>query len=491
MGVRVGKWLCLALLGGLVTPLAQAARIGEITQTNWQSQAIDFLTFSNPAVMHAIFGSLFLGTVCGLMGCFILVRKLALLGDTLSHAVLPGVALGFVWNMTKDPVAIFIGAVIAGLLGTVMTQLIRQTTILKEDTSLGLVLGGFYGIGIVLMRMVMNLEEGNKAGLDKFLFGQAAALSRGDVVVMGIIAVVTVLLVYLLYKELLVTSFDIAFARALGLPAQWIHYLVMILLAFAVVVALQAVGVVLVSAMLITPAAAAYLLTDRLSRMLLLAALFGAGAGLVGAFTSYLSTGLPTGPFMVLAATGIFIIAFFFGPRYGLVSRIMLKIMRQRRIQVENTLKAIFQVRERGGFKEEGVTLSDLAARRNVDGRVIEQEVRRLERGGFALIEAERLGILERSVFLTPRGWEQACKVVRNHRLWELYLTNAAKLQADHVHEDAEIIEHVLGDDIVMKLERRLDFPSRDPHGKLIPGQKDMERGFILSDEVNPVEVLP
>src|SRR5688572_9508466 len=233
-----------------------------------------------------------LGISCGLLGSFLVVRKMALVGDALSHAVLPGVALGFLWNMSKDPVAIFIGATAAGLVGAAVVTLIKQTTRLKEDAALGLVLASFFAVGICLLTMIQRLPNANKSGIDKFLFGQAAAISREDVILMATVTAVAVFTIWLFYKEFLVTSFDAQFARVSGFPAQVLHYALMLLLAFSVVIALHAVGVVIVFAMLITQAAAAYLLTDRMSRMLWLSALFGMGAGALGAFFSFLGPNL-------------------------------------------------------------------------------------------------------------------------------------------------------------------------------------------------------
>ena len=243
---------------------AYAAKIGDIEETSIVEQAVRFFHFQDRAVRYAIFGSILLGISCGLLGSFIVVRKLALVGDTLSHAVPPGVALGFLWSATKDPLAIFIGATLFGLLSTVAISLIKQTTRVKEDSALGMVLAGFYGLGIVLFTMIQNLPTGHKAGIDKFLFGQAAALSQDDLILMGIVTFLALFLILLFYKELLATSFDGGFASSIGIPVAPFHYLIMLLLAFAIVVSLQAVGVVLISAMLITPAAAAYLLTDRM-----------------------------------------------------------------------------------------------------------------------------------------------------------------------------------------------------------------------------------
>lgn len=456
------------------------AKIGSLSDTEWWDQAARFLSLRDASVRLALLGSIFLGIGCGLLGSFIVVRKLALVGDTLSHAVLPGVALGFLWNATKDPVAIFIGATIAGLFGTVVVGWIRQTTPIKEDSALGMVLAGFYGVGILLISVIQRMETSAKSGLDQFLFGQAAALSREDVILMGAVTALALILILLFYKELLLTSFDFGFARALGLPAQWFHQMIMLLLAFAVVVSLQAVGVVLVSAMLITPAASAYLLTDRMHRMLFLAAGFGMVAGMIGCFLSFLGTNLPTGPFMVLAASLLFLSAFLAGPRHGVIPRWLLHRNRTRRIQVENRLKAVYHVLEAGDFREEGVPLGALATRRKLSVPEVEREVQLLVKRELATVrpakEAPRL-VADSRIYLTPAGWVQACEIIRKHRLWELYLTHAADYEVDHVHDDAEKIEHILGEQTVRQLERRLNHPQRDPHGKLIPGLADIHDG--------------
>jgi len=468
---RKPQLLCLLLLLASLLP-ASAAKIGDLSETDFATQALRFFTFQDPAVRYALAGSMLLGITCGLLGSFIVVRKMALVGDALSHAVLPGVAIGFLWNMSKDPVAIFVGATIAGLLGTVVVRLITETTHLKEDTALGLVLATFFAVGICLLTMIQRLPTGNKSGIDKFLFGQAAAMGASDIKLMAVVTALAIVVIFIFYKEFLVTSFDSGFAQAAGFPAQLIHYVLMLLLAFAIVIALQAVGVVLVSAMLITPAAAAYLLTDRMSRMLWLAAIFGLLAGAMGSFMSFLGPNFPTGPFMVLAATGVFALAFLFGPRHGIIYRWFRHRSRTYRTQRENTLKSIYHVLEGRGFKGEGVSLRELAERRRETVEEAARQSADLRRHEFATLHEE--GNL---IFLTPAGWQLACAIVRNHRLWELYLTNAAQIAADHVHDDAEKIEHVLGDEVVRQLERRLEYATVDPHGRPIPSLADMQRG--------------
>jgi len=456
----------------LVPEWVWADRIGDISETSTVEQARRFFSFQDPAVRYALIGSILLGISCGLLGSFLVVRKMALFGDTLSHAVLPGVALGFLWNMSKDPVAIFVGATLAGLFGGALVALIKQTTRLKEDTALGLVLASFFAVGICLLTRIQKISTGSKGGLDGYLFGQAASLSKDDVILMAIITVLAVLLIAIFYKELLLTSFDVAFARAAGFPVTIIHYTLMLLLAFSVVIALQAVGVVLVSAMLITPAAAAYLLTDRMHVMLLLAAVFGVAAGAAGAFFSFLSTNLPTGPLMVMGASLVFVLAFLFGPRHGVVSRWWRRQSRSAQIQRENTLKAVYHVLEARDFEGEGVSLRELAEKR----RETIDEVR----GQSKQLNTHQMATLHEdgdSIHLTPEGWQRACEIVRNHRLWELYLTNEASIAPDHVHDDAEVIEHVLGEETVRQLERTLNYATKDPHGRPIPGLMDLKLG--------------
>ena len=464
--------ILIVLLYLCAPELVWAERIGDMGETTVWDQARRFFSLKDPAVRYALMGSILLGISCGLLGSFIVVRKMALFGDTLSHAVLPGVALGFMWNMSKDPLAIFIGATLAGLTGGALVTLIGQTTRLKEDTALGLVLASFFAVGICLLTRIQKISTGNKGGLDDFLFGQAAAMGKDDITLMLVVTLLVIVAITFFYKELLVVSFDKIFAGSVGLPVAVIHYALMMLLAFSVVIALQAVGVVLVSAMLITPAAAAYLLTDRMHVMLLLASIFGVAAGATGAFLSFLGNNLPTGPLMVVGASLVFVLAFLFGPRHGVISRWWRQSSRSAQVQRENTLKALYHVLEARSFAGEGVSLRELAERRRETIEDVRGQAQQLKKHDLATLHEDG-----ETVHLTPDGWQRACEIVRNHRLWELYLTNEARIAPDHVHDDAEIIEHVLGEETVRQLERTLNHAKEDPHGRQIPGLQDLQLG--------------
>ncbi len=454
---------CLLAVTATAAVAAGGAAVNDVAP-RLVDRMLRFLSLRDPAVRYAVAGVALLGISCGLLGTFLVVRKLALVGDAVSHAVLPGVAIGFLWSQTKNPLAIFVGAVGAGLLGTLTVGWIRRTTRLKEDAALGLVLAGFYAVGICLVTMIQRLPTGNKSGIDKFLFGQAAAIGPGDLQLMAVVTLLAVVVTTVAYKELLISSFDAAFAQSIGLPVRLIHEGLMLLLAFAIVSALQAVGVVLVSAMLITPAATAYLITDRLHRMLFLAAAIGLVTGIAGCFLSFLGDNLPTGPLIVLAATAVFGATFLFAPRHGLIARAWLARSRQRRIARENTLKTVYHVLEARGFRGEDVSLAELAQRRRQTLEDATREADALVRHRFAQRHADG-----QSFLLTETGHRRAAELVRNHRLWELYLTHAVEISADHVHDNAERIEHVLGEEVVRKLASRLGYADTDPHGRRIP----------------------
>jgi len=421
-----------------------------------------------------VWGALLLGVTCGVLGTFIVLRRQSLLGDAIGHAVLPGVLVGFWFSYIitghgRSTPMLLLGAMISGLLAAVLIGFLKQTTVLKTAECMGVVFTGFYGIGIVLMKILQKTPAGGQAGLEKFLFGQIAGISLDDVKLMALVAGGAIACVIVFWRKLSISSFDEQFAHSVGIPVKTIQYLLTGLLTVAIVISVQAVGVILVSAMLITPAATAYLLTDRLHRMAMLGGLFGALAGFIGALLSLLGSDLPTGAFMVLGASSLFALAFLLSPRYGLLPRVKRRWDQRRRTGAENLLRTMYLILER---RDGGVENAQADRRFGVgDIASIRQEspaqVHRMAK------LAARFGWIEKDspdpLVLTDGGFTESKRIVRNHRLWELFLTQEAKLAADHVHADAEYIEHVLPRDVLAKLEEMLDNPVADPHGKPIP----------------------
>lgn len=264
-------------------------------------------------------GSAIMGMVSGMLGVFTVLRRQSLLGDAMSHAALPGIVLAFIITGSKEPLALMTGAAVAAWIGALFVLAIISTTRIKQDSALGLILATFLGLGFVLLTWVQTRPNAAQAGLDRYLFGQAATLLERDVAAMAAIGVPALLVLALLWKECAILSFDPDFARSIGLPVRLLSVLLTSLLVAAISIGLQAVGVVLMSALIVAPAVAARQWTDRLGVMVLLAGVFGAVAGVAGVLLSSATTRLPTGPVIVVCISVLALISLVIAPRRGLL----------------------------------------------------------------------------------------------------------------------------------------------------------------------------
>ncbi len=264
-------------------------------------------------------GSAILGIVSGALGSFAVLRKQSLLGDAISHAALPGIVIAFLITRSREPAVLMLGALIAGWLATLFMLNIIRTTRIKDDSALGLVLSVFFGMGLMLLTFTQKLPDATQAGLDKFLFGQAATLLQSDVITMAIIGTLAIALLMTFWKEFKLITFDPEFAASLGYPVRFLDVLLTTLLVIAIVIGLQTVGVVLMSAMIVAPAAAARQWTDKLKFMVILGGLFGALAGVSGTLISGSAEKLPTGPVIVLCMSVIVMFSMLFATNRGLI----------------------------------------------------------------------------------------------------------------------------------------------------------------------------
>jgi manganese/zinc/iron transport system permease protein len=276
--------------------------------------------FTDYTLRTVALGAAVLGITSGSLGTFAVLRGQSLLGDAISHAALPGIALAFLLTGSKAPLVLVLGAALAGWLGTLAVMQITSRSRVPFDAALGLVLSVFFGAGMVLLTYIQRLPNANQAGLDKFLFGQAAALVTQDVIVMAVLGAVALLAMALFWKEFKLLLFDPDFGASLGFPIRVVDVLLTTLLVIAIVIGLQTVGVVLMSAILIAPAAAARQWTDRLTLVVILAAAFGAASGVAGAVLSATTARLPTGPTIVLCATAFVLVSVLFAPERGLLA---------------------------------------------------------------------------------------------------------------------------------------------------------------------------
>ena len=261
--------------------------------------------------------------VSGILGCFAVLRKQSLLGDAVSHASLPGVCLAFLFTNVKETEVLLFGALVTGVICIGLIQLIQNYTKIKFDSALALILSVFFGLGLVLLSYMNKLPGSNKSGLNKFIFGQASTFIERDVNVIFIAGIVLLAIIMLFWKEFKLVSFDSDFAKTLGFPSKKIEILISVLIVATVIIGIQAAGVILISAMLISPAVAARQWTDKLSVMVVLSAIFGGISGFFGTLISISQENLPTGPIIVVIISLIVLFSILFSNKRGIIFKII------------------------------------------------------------------------------------------------------------------------------------------------------------------------
>ncbi len=302
------------------------------------------LLISDYTLRTITLGTAVLGAICGMLGSFAVLRKQSLLGDAISHAALPGIALAFLITGAKDTNILLLGALVSGLIGTFWIRGMITKTHLKTDTALGLILSLFFGFGMLLLTFIQKQPNANQAGLDKYLFGQAATLVEKDVNLMVIVTGICLVVLLLFWKEFKILLFDADYTKTLGFNTKFIDVLITFFIVLAIVLGLQTVGVVLMSAMLLAPAAAARQWTNKLSMMVFLAAIFGAFSGVFGTAISASQNNLSTGPVIVLVAGAFVLLSFIFSPGRGLLFRELRFRKNRRDLELQKTLQFMYGI---------------------------------------------------------------------------------------------------------------------------------------------------
>lgn len=422
------------------------------------------LTFQagfNTSVVLA--GATLLGVAAGVIGVFALLRKRALMGDALSHATLPGIALGFIvaasLGYTGKSLSILLpAAAISGVIGVITVQLIIRHTRLAEDTAIGVVLSVFFGAGVVLLSIIQSMQSGDQAGVATFIYGQTAAMHTRDAVLMGAVALLAILAAGLLLKEFALVCFNDEFAAVQGWPVTLIDLLMMSLVVIVTVVGLQAVGLILVVAMLIIPPAAARFWTDRLRSMAGIAGIIGGVSGYLGAAASALLPRLPAGSVIVLSAGAIFFVSMIGAPRRGVLANIVRSNRVRLTVARDHLLRDLYiaSIKQSGDAPTQPVPLKSLARERSWSFVTAILIALSLKLSGLIDLKSRRLA-------LRPAGVEAARRVMRNRRLWEQYLVQYADVAPSHVDWSADVVEHVLSPRLVAELEEALAQPSPTP----------------------------
>jgi manganese/zinc/iron transport system permease protein len=418
--------------------------------------------FTDPVASKVLVGVIMIGLVSGLIGTFAFLRKKTLIGDAISHAVFPGVCIGFLFAGTKDPIFLILGAIVTGWISVLFIDFLSNRTKLKEDTAIALVSTFFFGIGSVIYSFITSQNGGNESGLKVFLFGKAATMTTNDVQLFVGVSIVIILLVLIFQKHLLLLTFNKDFAQSIGVSVKLIELLLSSMLVITVSLGIQVVGVVLMSALLISPAAIARYWTNSMRKMQILASIMGVISGIVGVVVSSLYSNMPTGPWIVSVLFFFAILTFIFAPKKGWLSQRYVQRRNKAKINTENLLKLIYQLKEsgKGQFK-----YMDLLEKREMDTLLVSKYLK-------IFVKNDWLEVFGTTYSLTDKGVEAGARVVRLHRLWELYLTNRLNFKEDHIHGAAETVEHLITPELEEELMRELGYPEIDPHNKLIPYNK-------------------
>lgn len=417
---------------------------------------------------------------CALVGNFLVLRRMSMMGDAISHAVLPGLAVAFLLTGSRDSLTMFVGAVAIGVVTALLVELVTRAGRIEEGASMGVVFTSLFAVGLLLIeRAAHNVDL--DPGCVLYGFVELTPLHTINIagweipqaaVANGAILLLNILFVGLFYKELKVTSFDPDLATSLGINAKIMHYVLMSLVAATTVAAFQSVGSILVIAMLIVPAAAAWLLTDRLLPMILLGQLIAFLCAFFGHITSVeaprwfgYDVDTTTAGMMATVAGAIFLGVWIAAPRHGYATRLLNRARLSMRIVREDILAYLYRAGERQ--TGEAGTVASLGEMQSMTRSTW------MVRVGVAVLR--RRGQLQREgagFRLTRRGEQAARRLVRSHRLWEGYLVERMGLKPDHVHTTAERLEHITDEQMRERLLEATGSPGQDPHAKPIPPEE-------------------
>ena len=409
-----------------------------------------------------LLGTCLLGISAALVGTFTLLRKRALIGDVASHASLPGIAIAFLIAETWHPgsgrslTTLSIGAAVAGSFGVLCTVAIRRYTRIPDDAAGAIVLSTFFGLGIALFTVIQNIPTGQSAGLKHFIVGRAASLVADDVWVIGEVSVAVLIVCLLLFKEFSFLCFDADYASSQGWPVWRLDLLLMSLVVSVAVIGEQSVGLLLVVALLIIPPTSARFWTYNLRWLAAIAAAIGAGSTLLGVVISAVIPRFSTGPVIVLTGSGCFVLSLFFGSKMGLVRRLRDNRRVKRLTMRSDLLRALYEIIESAHDPAQPITTAALTQFR-IRFEAVQQHrgwtKSRLQRGLKSALRSGRIYYEDDDVYrLTRSGAAEAQQVVRNHRLWEIYLITYAEVAASHVDHIADLVEHVLAPEVIDEL---------------------------------------
>ncbi|MDY0164617.1 iron chelate uptake ABC transporter family permease subunit [Desulfobotulus sp.] len=410
---------------------------------------------AQPFFIKALIASILVALVCGVTGCLVILRKMSFLGDAISHAMIAGVAAGYltmklIFGIEAHAPAMLFGALIAAILTVGLIHFVSSVSRIKDDTAIGIMYTGVFALGVV---MVSLFREHIHIDLMHFIMGDVLAISDGDILLSALVSAGVLTLILLFFRHFQAAAFDPVMAAAIGIPVGLVHGALTLCVSLVVVVGVGMVGVILVVGLLITPAATAYLLTDRLDRMMLLSALFAASGAVCGLFLAY-ALDVAGGGAIMLFLTFQFVLVLMVAPQHGILTRYVQKLRHLPQDITEDILADL--------FRKDPAGIAPAKLLNTAGSRV------RLGRALRLLEEEDLIRQDPGSVRLTEKGRKAALKIRRSHRIWESYLAHAG-MDEEQIHPKAHELEHMKDPEILRRLDDLLGHPMTDPHGSEIP----------------------
>lgn len=413
-----------------------------------------------PSTWYILVSALFLSMSSSILGSILFHRRQALIGDVIAHSVLPGVCIAFLFFQQKQLLWFLIGGSTTAFAATYFVQYLHRKKVLSEDILLASTLSVFFGIGILLLSYIQQLPWGNQSGIDRFIFGQASTLSFLDAQVIAAISMAVLILFIVGLRAIKIWVFDGQFAGTLSFPFKIIEALFVLFLCVLVMAGLQSVGIVLMSAMFVLPPSIAHFWKRSFLAGIWVAGIVSFVASAIGISLSLFLPHIPTGPSIVVSLFFLLIISLLFGKYNSLYSKLKGKQKYLNKVDEEHLLKSIYKLMESKGV--ECIDIHDLHKYTKTPFSKIEKTCRKLEK-------RKLIKYSNNQITFTPSGKAASKRIVRLHRLWELYLSEYLHLPEDHLHESAEDIEHYITPEIEAHLLTIMNFPKKDPHQKDIP----------------------
>ena len=420
-----------------------------------------FFSFQDANITNVFLGTLLLGFTCGIVGVLVVLNKKTLIVDAVSHSILPGICIGFMLSGVKNPVYLISGGMTTGALSVFLVDWVSKVSRIKKDAAIATILSVLFSLGVILLSIIQHSENSNQSGLSDFLFGKAATIIHSDLYVFGTMCAIVLVIIPLFYQHFKIALFDYGFAKTIGLNEKLIQSLISGLIVISTAIGIQTVGIILMSALIITPGSSAFFWTNNFKNSIIISGTFAAISSVLGVFISYLSPNMPTGPWIIVMLSTIAILSAFLSKKGILIKR-MKSIKNSRKMVSDNVLKIFYKLGEKENNINGNRSIIDIKNFHPITTNELNKGLRILKIKG--LIKKKGL-----TWSLSEKGILEAKRIIRIHRLWELYMERFMQIQSDHVHESAESIEHIMTPQLEAELLQLMGKPKEDPHQRTIP----------------------